>query len=67
MAWLRHRHPDWKIADIIKDMSNWYAKEIPQDVVVELKRFMREEWRKKSFQALDAPSFDPLFNTNATA
>jgi hypothetical protein len=67
MAWLHYKHPEWKLPQIMRDMTRWYAPEIPSDIIAEMKTFIKSEWKKKSFLSIDAASFDQLFGRDVRA
>jgi hypothetical protein len=67
MAWLHYKHPEWKLPQIVRDMTSWYAPEIPSDIISEMKTFIKTEWKKKSFLSIDAASFDQLFGKDVHA
>lgn len=67
MAWLRYKHPAWGLNEIVADVLKWYAKEVPQAVRRDLKKFMQEEWERKSWLEINAPSFDVLFEEKVQA
>jgi hypothetical protein len=62
MAWLHRRHPEWKLADITRDMKKWFDKDIPADLVAQVIRIIQAEWRKKNFLHIDATQMDRLFD-----
>jgi len=61
IAWLHHNHPGWGLREITAGIVKWYAKDIPPAARTAMKKFIKEEWKKKSFEKIDAASLEPLF------
>ncbi len=61
IAWLRYKHPEWELDKVTADILNWYAKEVPQGVRRDMKKFMRQEWENKCWLKINAVSFEVIF------
>ncbi len=62
LAWLHHRHPEWKLTDIIRDMKKWFDKDLPTEVIAQVLSSVKSEWRKKTFLDIETTQLDRLFD-----